>query len=392
MEKIKIMHIVYLFELGGIESFILQLCNNMDLDRYELYLVTLINERLGQVHLFNSSVNIISLDFKQGDIRSFRGFSKTLNGLVNVIDTVKPDIIHSHHEHYVSFFIQLASKLSKQKIVNVRTVHSGGSFYAKQETLSDYIKLLIEKVTLKLFDVNLVAVSQAIYKNNIKYFGSIAKSNELIYNGVDINIFDKNKYSYVSRQLFGFDKDAIVYVYVARLNPGKNHEFLISLWNRVVSLLPGAILVFAGDGPLRMDLKNKIIGSALERNIYMLGSIDNVPELLSVADIGVFPSQFEGMSISLLEKFAMQLPVVASDIEAFTNVANDKLDSFLIPLEDQNQFVNMLIKLGQDGPLRKEIGSKAYKTAVNYSLEKTILSYEKLYDQIAEKNYGIGIL
>ncbi|MGU5542163.1 glycosyltransferase family 4 protein, partial [Aeromonas hydrophila] len=314
MEKIKIMHVVYLFELGGIESFILQLCNNMDLDRYELYLVTLINERLGQVHLFNSSVNIISLDFKQGDIRSFRGFSKTLNELVNVIDAVKPDVIHSHHEHYVSFFIQLASKLSKQKIVNVRTVHSGGSFYAKQETLSDYIKLLIEKVTLKLFDVNLVAVSQAIYKNNIKYFGSIAKSNELIYNGVDINYFDKNKYSYVSRQFFGFDKDAIVYVYVARLNPGKNHEYLIDIWQQVINGLPQSVLVFAGDGPLRPALESKIKQAKLESHIYVLGSIDNVPELLAISDIGVFPSQFEGMSISLLEKFAMKLPVVASNI------------------------------------------------------------------------------
>ncbi|MCR3895465.1 glycosyltransferase family 4 protein [Aeromonas caviae] len=385
MKKIKIMHVVYLFELGGIESFILQLCNNMDLDKYELYLVTLINERLPKIHLFNSSVNIISLDYKQGDIRSFSGFSKTLNELVNVIDTVKPDIIHTHHEHYVCFFIQLASKLSKQKIINVRTVHSGGSFYAKQETLSDYIKLLIEKVTFKLFDVNLVAVSQAIYKNNIKYFSHIAKSNALIYNGIDINIFDKNKYSHVSRQLFGLDKDAIVYVYVARLNPGKNHEFLISQWNRVVSLLPNAILVFAGDGPLKVDLENKIIDSLLEQHVYMLGSINNVPDLLSVSDIGVFPSQFEGMSISLLEKFAMQLPVVASDIEAFTNVANDKLDSFLIPLEDEDEFVNTLIRLGKDASLRKEIGNNAYKTAVNYSLEKTILSYEKLYARIVEK-------
>ncbi|MGU5573513.1 glycosyltransferase family 4 protein [Aeromonas hydrophila] len=379
MEKIKIMHVVYLFELGGIESFILQLCNNMDLDRYELYLVTLINERLGQVHLFNSSVNIISLDFKQGDIRSFRGFSKTLNELVNVIDAVKPDVIHSHHEHYVSFFIQLASKLSKQKIVNVRTVHSGGSFYAKQETLSDYIKLLIEKVTLKLFDVNLVAVSQAIYKNNIKYFGSIAKSNELIYNGVDINYFDKNKYSYVSRQFFGFDKDAIVYVYVARLNPGKNHEYLIDIWQQVINGLPQSVLVFAGDGPLRPALESKIKQAKLESHIYVLGSIDNVPELLAISDIGVFPSQFEGMSISLLEKFAMKLPVVASNIEAFTSVATDKFDVYLIPLDNKRQFVDTLIDVGENINLRHEIGRNAYNTAEEFSLEKMIENYGRYY-------------
>lgn len=379
MKKIKIMHVVYIFELGGIETFILELCNNMDYHKYENYVVTLIDEKLGQIHLFNPNVKIINLNFKQGEIHSIRGFFKTLNGLINVIRSIAPDVIHSHHEHYVGLFVQLASKLSKQKVINVRTVHSGGSFYARQDNLSDFIKLQIEKLTFRLFDVDLIAVSESIYQNNLKYFGGIAKSNTLIYNGVDIKRFDRSQYKNTSRRQFGLEHGDIVYVYVARLNPGKNHEFLINLWQEVIDQLPRSMLVFAGDGPLKQELVSMIKHSKLEQNVLMLGSIDNVPELLSIADAGVFPSLFEGMSISLFEKFAMKLPVVASDIEAFTNVATDNVDSFLIPLNDKGRFVETLIKLGRDQNLRERIGSHAYNTAVYYSLERTVSNYASFY-------------
>ena len=201
MKKIKVIHVVYIFELGGIETFILQLCNNMDFDKYENYVVTMTNENLGQIHLFDNRVNVINLNIKQGKIKTFLGFFETLNKLIKIIKDIQPNIIHTHHEHYVTFFIQLTSKLSKENIINIRTVHSGGSFYTSQENLSDKIKLFIEKLTFKLFDINLIAVSQAIHQNNLKYFGKLVKDNILIYNGVDLNRFDKDKYKNIQKRL-----------------------------------------------------------------------------------------------------------------------------------------------------------------------------------------------
>ena len=386
MKKIKIMHVVYIFELGGIETFILQLCNNMDFDKYENYVVTLTNESLGQIHLFDPKVNIINLNIEQGKIRTIIGFFKTLGSLINTIKNIQPDIIHSHHEHYVTFFIQLASMLSKQKLINIRTVHSGGSFYTSQEKLSDKIKLYIEKLTFGLFNINLIAVSEAIHKNNAKYFGKIVEDNILIHNGADLNRFDKDKYKNIQKKEFGFKDENIICTYVSRLNPGKNHEFLIKIWQSVIEELPKAILVLAGDGPLMKNLKDMSIDCKLENSIIFLGSIDNVPELLSITDIGLFPSLFEGMSIALLEKFAMKLPVVASDIEAFTNVATNEFDSFLISLEDEKKFIKKIIELCKNENLCQKIGNNAYKTAMKYSLTNTIKNYENYYNEKVNKD------
>lgn len=379
MTKLKVIHVVYIFELGGIESFIIQLCNNMDFDKYDNYVVTLIDEKLGQIHLFNPNVKVHSLNFKQGEIHTISGFFKTLNSLTKLINDIKPDVIHSHHEHYVGLFVQLASKLSKQKVVNVRTVHSGGSFYSKQVSLSDFIKLWIEKITFRFFSVNLVAVSQGVYDNNAKHFGNIAASNTLIYNGVDLTKFDKNRYDNTLREKFGLHEDDIVYVYVARLNPGKNHEFLINIWQEILNETPKGVLVFAGDGPLKEELLNMTRDFNLNNSIKFLGSIDNVPELLSISNVGVFPSLFEGMSISLLEKFAMKLPVVASDIKAFSDVANNNVDSYLIPLNKKQEFIDILVELSRDSNLRCVIGANAFKTAEKYSLTRMISAYSDFY-------------
>lgn len=387
MRKIKIMHVVYVFELGGIETFIQQLCNKIDHERYESYLVVMTNERLAQVHLLDQKVKIINFNNRQGEVKSIYGFYKTLKELIRTIEKIEPDVVHTHHEHYVSFFIQLACKLSKARLVNIRTVHSGGDFYINQNSLLDKIKLCIEKLSVRFFDINMVAVSAAVYSNNLRYFGNLAKDNTVIYNGVDLCKFDKSLYKDVKRKQFGFEDSSVLFAYVSRLNTGKNHEFLIKIWRKVIQQVPSAVLVFAGDGPLFEQLRKLSYACEVSKNIVFLGSIDNVPELLSVVDVGVFPSKFEGMSIAFLEKLAMKLPVVASDIEAFRDIANDGIDSFLISTDSEDIFVNKLIDLAMSKDLRDQVGEEAYISANQYSLEKTLDKYEKYYkSKVLEAN------
>lgn len=381
MSRIKIIHIVYIFELGGIESFILQLCNSMDANRYEHYIITLTNESLGQAHLFKPHVHVINFNIKKGEIKKPSGFYRTLKQLSATIQKIKPHIIHFHHEHYVTFFILLASKLSKHKCINIRTVHSGGDFYADQNKFSNKVKLYIEKIAFRLFSVNLIAVSKAIYQNNLRYFNGLVDDNLLINNGVNSEKFNKNYYKKVSRKKFNLKRTDIIYTYVSRLNEGKNHEFLIKIWPNILKSVPNATLVFAGDGFLKSQLKESVAKCGLERNIIFLGAIDNVPELLSITDIGVFPSQYEGMSIALLEKFAMSLPVVASDIIAFKDVAKHNYDSFLISLDNTEKFSNQLIQLALNKDLRDKIGCNARNTATKYSLDNTIKKYSQYYDK-----------
>lgn len=379
MERIKVVHILYSFEVGGIESLVLQFCNLMNKDEYEFHIITLTNEDLQMAQLLPPQVKIHSLDLKKSEIKSVRGLFVGINELVKLFNTILPDIVHSHLTSLPLLFIATAMKFSKIKSKHIRTVHTAGLFYENQETLSNKIKLLSEKIAMKLVKTNVVGVSSTADENNRRLFIDVANDIKLITNGVDLNKYDKAQYQNVKKDDFGVSEDSILVSYVARLSYEKNHELLIDIWGDVIKEVPNAVLVIAGDGELSTFLKQKVKDYKLENNIKFLGLINNVPELLSVTDMGVFPSSYEGFGLVLIENFAMKIPVVASDIKSFQSIAKDNRDAFLIPLEDKKMYLTKIEELCKDVKLRKEIGDNSYSVAQNYSIEKTVHEYDLYY-------------
>lgn len=379
MKKIKVAHILYSFEVGGIESLVLQFCNFMNKEEYEFHIITLTNEDLQMTNLLPSHTKVHSLNLKKNEIKSISGLFTAHKELVKLFNVISPDIVHSHLTSLPLLFILVAMKLSKIKSKHIRTVHTAGLFYENQDSLSNQIKLFSEKVAMKLVKTNLVGVSSVVHENNQNLFKHIANDIKLITNGIDLKKYDKEQYKNVQKEDFGVDTNSILISYVARLSYEKNHAFLIDIWRDVIEKVPNAVLVLAGDGELKNVLQQKVIECKLEKNIIFLGLINNVPELLAVTDIGVFPSSYEGFGLVLLENFAMKIPMVVSNIKSFNNIATNTQDAFLIPLEDKKMYLNKIVELCKDSELRKEIGENAYKVAQKFSIEKTINEYDVYY-------------
>lgn len=379
MERIKVTHILYSFEVGGIESLVLQFCNLMNKENYEFHIITLTNEDLQMVKLLPPQVKVHSLNLKKSEIKSIRGLVTGIKELKNFFNSISPDIIHSHLTSLPLLFIATAMKFSKIKSKHIRTVHTAGLFYENQETIPNKIKLLSEKIAMRLIKTNIVGVSSTADENNKKLFTNIANDIKLITNGIDLKKYNKEQYQNVKKENFGVGEDCILVSYVARLSYEKNHELLIDIWSEVIKKIPNAVLVIAGDGELHGFLKQKVKEYELEQNIKFLGLINNVPELLSVTDIGVFPSSNEGFGLVLIENFAMKIPVVASDIKSFQSIAKDEQDAFLIPVKDKKMYLTKILELCIDVELRKKIGENAYKVAQNYSIEKTVHEYDFYY-------------
>lgn len=85
MKRIKVTHILYSFEVGGIESLVLQFCNLMNEKEYEFHIVTLTNEDLQMVNLLPFHVKVHSLNLKKSEIKSVRGLFIGLKELVKLL-------------------------------------------------------------------------------------------------------------------------------------------------------------------------------------------------------------------------------------------------------------------------------------------------------------------
>lgn len=378
--KNKIVYIIESFNIGGREKVVLDLCNKVNKDVFDVTLIILSNDRLSFVEALDKSIKIYALNINQKQLRSFKFFPLSLNKLINILKELKPHIIHSHVFYMHLLLISLAILISNENVLHFRTVHTSGLFYENQKTLIDKFRLYIEKIAIKINKTYLIGVSQAVHKNNIKYFKKYSMSLKLIYNGVDLDKFKKSNYC-LTKNNFGYEKSDIVVSYVARLDSGKNHLFLIEIWREVQNYIHNAKLCFIGDGFLREELINAVVERNLENTIKFLGSASNVFELLSISDLAVFPSSFEGFSLVMLEKFAMSLPVIASDIAAFREIGNNGKNCFLVSLEDRDLYVKKIIELCENDKLRSVMAANARITAIKFNINKCITFHEEYYLQ-----------
>lgn len=351
----------------------------MDKEKYEFHLLTLTNDKLRMLQELPKEVFIHSLPVIHKKIKTLSGLFIAFFQLVKILRTIHPDIIHTHLTSLPLLFISIAIRYANVTSKHVRTLHTAGLFYEDQNGLSNKLKLFAEKLAMKLFKTRLIGVSTIVHKNNLFHFEKIAKEIVMIPNGIDLNKFDQNRYPHISKEMFECPNKKLLVSYVARLDEGKNHDFLINIWSEVLTQFPHIILCFAGDGVYKERLQEKVKKMNFEKDIIFLGSINNVPELLSVSDFALFPSSYEGFGLVMIEKFAMKLPVVASDINAFQFIATNNENAFLISLENKSKFIDQIIALCIDPLLRKRMGENAFLTAKKYSIENMLHQYDQYY-------------
>jgi glycosyltransferase involved in cell wall biosynthesis len=85
--------------------------------------------------------------------------------------------------------------------------------------------------------------------------------------------------------------------------------------------------VIVGDGPQRQELETLAASLALGDRVTFLGARrhDEMPGLLSSADLAVFPSLMEATSVAALESMACELPVAASDVGGLPEIVDGEV-------------------------------------------------------------------
>jgi glycosyltransferase involved in cell wall biosynthesis len=140
------------------------------------------------------------------------------------------------------------------------------------------------------------------------------KKMRVVPTGIDLNKFRLlNRTSL--RQKYGFKPEDKVIVFVGRLEKEKNLDLLIEGFSDLTETVPGAMLVFVGDGRDREHLESVVKGLELNRVVFM-GAVepDKVPEIMNCADVLALCSLIEGSPTVVKEALACGLPVVSTAV------------------------------------------------------------------------------
>lgn len=108
------------------------------------------------------------------------------------------------------------------------------------------------------------------------------------------------------------------------------------------------------------EIRSRGYGSAMTGAVQR----DDVYDLLSQADLFVFPSFVEGQPFSIIESLAAGVPVVASNIPTITDMVSDGIDGRLVPVGDPVALADALSELLNDVPARKRMGASGHDRAV----------------------------
>jgi 1,2-diacylglycerol 3-alpha-glucosyltransferase len=238
-----------------------------------------------------------------------------------------------------------------------------------------------------------IAPSQGIVKILRDTIGVTAPIT-VIPNGIDLSPFEDPPLR-IKRAAVGLPEDAVVLMYVGRLNPEKNLPFLLRAFFGVAAAVPRPVLALVGDGSETDNLRDQAERSGFGDRVKFLGQVAyaDVPNYLALADIFVSASDTEVHPLSLIEALAAGLPALGIDSPGVADTISDNENGFLSSC-DMAEFTAKLMRLVTEPNTRRRFAARSRQLARQYDIHRTsqavLTQYERLAAERGERERGLS--
>lgn len=148
-----------------------------------------------------------------------------------------------------------------------------------------------------------------------------------------------------ARALLGLRDSAFVAGFIGRLAPQKRLQDLIWAFQLLHQVSEDSQLVLIGQGPEEQQLKQLLAGFDCSSKVIFAGHREDASQLLPALDAFVLPSEFEGMSNSLMEAMAAGIPCAASNIDANRELIRDGETGALFPVGSGPEIARCLLRM-----------------------------------------------
>ena len=365
-DKIRILYVITGLTAGGAELNLSKLINNLDQNHFESHVCSLTNTK----DILPLIIDKISSIFLLNATKSSQ-FIRIAFQVRKIIKKVDPDIIHCimFHSNMIGRFA--AFNLNKIVISSIRTK-------LKHKKLGNLFDFLTQPL------VNYYFVNSKSLLNFISHYGIQKNKIHLMENGINFELFNPNKSKEEIKNELGLANVPIICT-VANFKKQKDYPTIIKAMNLLKNKMEFCYLI-AGSGlqfeDNSVEIKELVEHYALS-NVKFLGFRNDVANILSISDVWVNSSIFEGQSNSLLEAMAMKLPIITTDIDENREIVRHNQEAILIPIQSPHVLAKSIESLLKNKQFAEDLANRAFlRVKKNYDNRYHMHKMMNFYDKI----------
>ncbi len=287
---------------------------------------------------------------------------KAVSKIRKIIKKEKPDVLYCHSSMAGAIGRIAAIGLRCKVIYNPH----GWSFDMDVSSKKKIFYRFLEKILAAATD-KIVTISE--YEKRIALRNRICNENkiEVILNGIDL---DKCKSIKAERNELGYKEKDFIVGCAARLSEQKDPLLFADVAGHIAKRHPDTRFIWVGDG----DLKEDFITALKNNNVFdktaITGWVNNPYEYISIFDVAVLFSKWEGFGLCLAEYAALGKPVVATNVGAVSEIIQDGISGRLIECRNPELIADEIMTYEQRQK-SNDIKQKCIESSERFDFKRT---------------------
>jgi glycosyltransferase involved in cell wall biosynthesis len=400
----RILHIIPSLRKGGAERIVLDILKQLiKQETYQAHLIIFKNEIEYDITELKRVISVVPSSIH---LSLTKKWNINVSELQNFLVEFKPDIIHTHlfEAELVSRFCHFpkARWFSHVHDNMIQLNHWTWSSITKTSITNCYEKQILFKQYKKNGGTHFIAIS----KHTESYIKSVQSKYlvTLLHNAINVKRFQKpadfqkitehggpnevkepktlksniGHYTVIEPRTsttLNSQFSILNLINIGSFVPKKNQTFLLDI---ILELNKKGVQVschFLGDGPLKIEVKNRTKELGISNQCNFLGNVENVEEYLWQSDVYVHTATYEPLGLVLLEAMAAGLPVITLDGGGNRDLMINGKNGYLIEKQDTKEFADRILEVFQN----KEISDFNAQFAKQFDIESYCEKLVEIY-------------
>jgi glycosyltransferase involved in cell wall biosynthesis len=362
---LRVLHIVANGKLSGAEKVVLDICTNLDREKFCPVAVCGEGELPGQYSRNGVETYVVDVsNLKFSEIRKLH----SLIGEKNI------DIVHGH-DVKASIAGYLASRKFGKPVIS--HIHASYPWICNLGPLK-----IIDSIFRNRYSFT-VACSKMAMEYYLQNNRKVDKSKVTYLNNCfNFNEFEKletrNKDS-LKREM-GIKEGTFIYGFLGRLLEGKGADLMIESFNEIQKGKPEVLLLIVGDGPERGRLEEQVKKYEIGDKVIFAGFQRRPYDYMNLFDCFILPSVSEGLPIAVLEAMAMKKTVISTPVAGLKDLMKDGYNGIVLNKRTKAELMEAMDRIYGDKAYGEKLAVNAYNYLLqNYNINDYMKSLEKLY-------------